>query len=271
MKKKLTVVVCLLAVSAAPTLAILGVGDIVFDPTSYGELVNQLFQMEQEYAQLVQTYQTIQSQYHQMLFMAQQVPVDMVARYRALATPWFSSSATNTYGTTLGWTSGINNGTGVPDGYSAAITTLGTYGAGLANIPPDQLDRVKTGYATVELTDGANLSGMTTLGNLRANAPAVEATIQNLENDSLSSNPNMNSEVALLNKISAANVVGLRNGQDTNKLLAALAEQQIIDAKRRRDAEAEAINEHIVFMSQGQAVLASPSDASSAMLAWRMP
>jgi hypothetical protein len=81
----------------------------------------------------------------------------------------------------------------------------------------------------------------------------------------------MNTEMAVLNKISAANVIGLRNGQDTNKLLAALAEQQIIDAKRRRDAEAEAINEHSVFMSQGQAVLASQSDASAAMLAWRMP
>ena len=82
---------------AGPALAILGVGDIVFDPTSYGELVSQLFQMQQEYQQLVQTYQTIQSQYQQMLFMAQQVPVNMIARYRALATPWVNPSATNAY------------------------------------------------------------------------------------------------------------------------------------------------------------------------------
>jgi hypothetical protein len=271
MKKKLTLGVCLLAVLAAPALAILGLGDIVFDPTSYGELVNQLLQMEQQYVQLVQTYQTIQNQYNQMLFMAQQVPVNMIARYRAMSTPWVNSSATNIYGTTGAWTSSINTGMGAPGGYSAAAVTLGTYGAGFGNIPADQLDRIKTGYATVELTDGANLSGMATLGSLRANAPAAEIAIQNLENDSLSSDPNMNTEVAVLNKISAANVIGLRNGQDTNKLLAALAEQQIIDAKRRRDAEAEAINEHIVFMSQGQAVLASQSDASSAMLAWRMP
>jgi type IV secretion system protein TrbJ len=271
MKKKLTLGVCLLAVLAAPALAILGLGDIVFDPTSYGELVNQLVQMEQEYVQLVQTYQTIQNQYNQMLFMAQQVPVNMIARYRAMSTPWVNSSSTNIYGTTGAWTSGINTGMGVPGGYSAATVALGTYGAGLGNIPADQLDRLKTGYATVELTDGANLSGIATLGTLRANAPAAEIAIQNLENDSLSSDPNMNTEMAVLNKISAANVIGLRNGQDTNKLLAALAEQQIIDAKRRRDAEAEAINEHSVFMSQGQAVLASQSDASAAMLAWRMP
>jgi hypothetical protein len=272
MKKKMTLGVCLLAVLAAPALAILGLGDIVFDPTSYGELVNQLVQMEQQYVQLVQTYQTIQNQYNQMLFMARQVPVNMIARYRALATPWVNSSATNIYGTTGAWTSGINTGTGVPGGYSAATVALGTYGAGIGNIPADQLDRLKTGYATVELTDGANLSGMATLGSLRANAPAAEIAIQNLENDSLSSDPNMNTEVAVLNKISVANVIGLRNGQDTNKLLGALAEEQIIAAKRRRDAEAQAFNEHIAFVNQGQAILASQaSGASSAMLAWRMP
>lgn len=272
MKKKLTLGVCLLAVLAAPALAILGLGDIVYDPTSFAELVKQFVQMQQEYAQLVETNQTIQNQYTQMLLMAQQVPVNMVARYRAMGTPWFNSSATNIYGTTGAWTTGINTGAGVLGGYSAATMPLGTYGAGVANIPAGQLDRIKTGYATVELTDGASISGMTTLGNLRGNAPAVETAIQNLENDSLSSSPNMNSEVAVLNKISAANVIGLRNGQDTNKLLGALAEEQIIAAKQRRDAEAQAFNEHIVFVNQGQSVLASQaSGASAAMLAWRMP
>jgi hypothetical protein len=82
----------------------------------------------------------------------------------------------------------------------------------------------------------------------------------------------MNTEIAVLNKINAANVINLRNTQDANKLLTALAERQIVEAKRERDAEARAFNEHIQFMAQGQAVLASQaSGASSAMLAWRMP
>ena len=113
---------------------------------------------------------------------------------------------------------------------------------------------------------------MQTLGQMRANAPDVEATIQNLEADSLSSNPNMNSEIAVLNKISAADVIALRNTQDTNKLLATLTEERIIEAKRQRDAEAQAFNNHIQFMSQGQAAMAAQSSgASQAMLAWKMP
>ena len=82
----------------------------------------------------------------------------------------------------------------------------------------------------------------------------------------------MNSEIAVLNKINAAGVIGLRNTQDTNKLLTTLAEEQIIAAKRQRDAEAQAFNDHIQFMCQGQAAMASQAaGASDAMLAWRMP
>lgn len=255
-----------------PARAILGLGDIVFDPTSYGELVQQLLQLEQEYRQLVLTYETIQSQYQQMLWMAQQDPVNMILRYRAMATPWLDSSATNVYGTSGPWITGINTGMAAAMGYSIATQPLGTYGAALANIPAAQLPRVKTDYATVELTDGANLTGMQTLGQMRANAPQVESTITSLEADSLSSSPDMNTEIAVLNKINAAGVISLRNTQDTNKLLATLAEEQIIEAKRQRDAEAQAFNDHIAFMAQGQAAMAAQAaGASQAMLNWRMP
>src|SRR5581483_7228752 len=148
--------------------------------------------------------------------------------YRAVATPWLNSSATNTYGTSGGWTTGINTGVGAPSGYAAATQPLGTYGPALDDIPASQLARVQTDYATVELTDGANLAGMETIGRVRANAPAVESAIQNLENDSLSSDPNMNTEIAVLNKVNAAGVIALRNTQDTNKRLATLAEEQIV-------------------------------------------
>ena len=257
---------------AGPARAILGLGDIVFDPTNYAELIRQYLQMEQQYVQLVQTYETIFSQYQQMLFMAQQVPVNMLARYRALATPWLNSSATNVDGTSGDWITGINTGLGVIPGYSRATQALAAYGPALANIPAGQASRVQTDYATVELTDGANLAGIETLGRMRANAPMVEATIQNLEADSLSSNSNMNSEIAVLNKINAADVIALRNSQDANKLLAALTEEQIIEAKRQRDAEAQTFNQHIQFMAKGQAAMASQAaGASQAMLAWKMP
>jgi hypothetical protein len=255
-----------------PAYAILGIGDIVFDPSVYAQAVQQLVQLEQQYAQLVQTYITVRNQYAQMIWMAQRVPVNMAARYRALATPWRPSSATNTYGTTAGWVIGINGGANAAAGYANATEPLENYGSGIGAIPGDQLQRVKTSYATVELTDGANLAAIDTIGHLRANAPAVEAAIQGLEDDSLSADPAMNTEVALLNKINAAHLITIRNTQDANKLLVALAEEQVTQAKRTRDAEAQAINNHIRFRREGHAVmLAQAAGASDAMLAWRMP
>jgi hypothetical protein len=263
----------MIVLALAPSaLAILGIGDIVFDPQNFEEAVQELYQLQQQYAQLVQTYQVIRGQYDQMIWMARQVPVNMGARYRALATPWTSSAATNTYGTTAGWTFGINSGSGVSAGYSSATLALQAYGSALARIPGDQLDRIKSRYATVELTDGANIAAMQTVGTLRGNAPAVETAIRNLEDDSLSSDPNMNTEIAVLNKINAANIINLRNTQDANKLLAALAEERIVEAKRQRDEEAHAINTHIRFMADAKAAIdAQAAGASAEMRAWRMP
>lgn len=276
MKRRFVVKGILMLVLAASLTtrahAFLGFGDIVFDPSAYAQAVEQIIQLEQQYAQLVQTYVMVRNQYEQLVRMAQQVPVNMAVRYRVVNSPWRTAAAGNTYGTTVGWIRGINTGQDVTAAYAASTEPIDTYGAALAGVPGDQVERVKTSYGTVELTDGANRSAMTTIGQLRANASSVESTIQNLEEDSLSSDPSMNTEVAVLNKINAAHLIALRTGQDTNNLLVTLAERQAIDAKRERDAEARAINEHIRFVAEGRAVMtAQASGASQAILDWRMP
>jgi hypothetical protein len=270
--KTIAILTVLGLVFASPARAILGLGDIVFDPQNYAQAIKTFIQLEQQYAQLIQIYQQERQQYEQLVWMGKSLPANVRARYRALATPWTHPTATNTYGTTGGWMNAINSGSDAEGGYSQASQKLDAYGSALGNIPSDQLDRMKTSYATVELTDGANQAGIETIGRLRANAPAVERTLQALEDDSLSSDPDMNTEVAVLNKINAANLISLRNTQDTNQLLVSLAESQIVSAKRARDAEAQAIHQHVRFMTEGKAVLASQAnDASQAMLAWRMP
>lgn len=272
MKRKMIVIALVLLGTVVPALAILGIGDIVFDPSNYAEAIQQLIRLEQQYEQMVKTYQMVQSQYNHMLYMAQKVPVNMAARYRALGTPWKSFSATNTYGTTGAWTSAANTGSGASGGYLAATEPLLTYGDALAKIPSSQLRRVQTSYANIELTDGANLSLLETIGRLRGNATAIDTTIQNLENDSLSSTPDMNTEVAVLNKINAANLISIRTSQDANKLLVGMTEDQILRAKRQRDEEARAVAHHIRFTSEAQAVMAAQAaNASAAMMAWRMP
>lgn len=268
-----SVAIGLITLSAAvPALAILGIGDIVYDPTNFEEAVQQLAMLEQQYEQVAQTYRTVNSQYQQMLYMARKVPVDMKRRYQTAVTAWTASAPSDAFGTIGSWSAAIGGGQNVPSSYAAATTLLENYGSAFDVVPSDQKARIKTDYATVELTDGANVAGMQTIGDLRNHAASVETAIANLESDSYSPDPNMNTEVAVLNKINAAGMINLRSVQDTNKLLVAIAEEQIIQAKRERDAEAQAFSEHIRFMSEAKAAMAAQAqDASAAMLAFRMP
>ncbi len=144
MKKRIIIAVlsvCLLF-GATIARAQFGVGITVFDPSVYAEAVTEVTKLVQQYNQLVQTYQMITNQYNQMLWMAKILPENL-ANFRAIQTPWFLSSATNTYGTTGGWISAINTGTNVPAGYWSATDQLPPYGAGLSNIPADQLTEIE--------------------------------------------------------------------------------------------------------------------------------
>jgi type IV secretion system protein TrbJ len=270
---KAIVLVALGAVAFTPSAwAILGLGDIVFDPSNYAQAIRSFIQLEHQYAQLIQIYQQARQQYEQLLWEARMVPVNMQARYRAVVTPWTNSTATNTYGTTAGWINAVNTGNAVESGYAQSIQPLVSYGSAFSNIPAEQADRIKSSYGTVEITDGANVSTMETIGRMRANSPILENTLRGLEDDSLSSDPEMNTEIAVLNKLNAASLIGLRNSQDTNKLLVNLAEHEIVAAKRTRDAEAQAIEQHVRFLTDGKATLAAQAlGVSDAMLAWRMP
>lgn len=268
--RKSLLVLALLAGSSASLAQFFGI--TVFDPTNWAEAISQLRQLEQQYSQLVATYDQITNQYNHMLYMARRVPVNMSTRYRALLSPWRPSTASNTYGTTDAWIAAINSGFGVSAGYSESAERLLSYGAAMAAVPADQVERVQKNYATVELTDGANQHSMETIGTLRRNAAQVETVIKGLEDDSLSLDPEMNTEIAVLNKINAASIIALRNAQDSNKVLVALAEQQVIEAKRQRDAEARAINNHIRFLAEERELLAGQkANASAAMMSFRMP
>jgi type IV secretion system protein TrbJ len=272
LKRYTVVLVILLLAIETPALALFGLGDIVFDPTSYGELVSQLAQMEQQYEQLIRSYQMLRNQYDWWVRMGQTIPQQMMNTLRTPSTPWSAFSADDAYGSLGPWVQAVNQGYGAAAGYKNATQALTAMAGALSKVPAGQADRIKNAVATVELTDGANVSDMDLLGKLRTNATAMQGAIAGLEAASLSADPNLNTEIAVLNKINVAGVLNVKSAQDTNKLLAALAEQRIIEAKRTRDAEVQAINNHLRFVADEQDVLRAQGQGSSqAMLAWRMP
>lgn len=273
MRRRSWIVAGVLVVALGTRLqAVLGIADVVFDPSLYAQALQQIVRLEQQYAQMVQSYQMLRSQYQQMVENARQIPVDMARRYRVAQTPWAMPRSANAYGTTGGWTSAATTGVDVEAGFQNATEPLHDYGGALSTLRPDQQRYVKSSYGTVELTDTATATSLETVGRLRANRSAFDAALQRLEEDSLSSNSALNTEVGVLNKINAANIVALHSTQDTNALLVVLAEQQAVAAKRTRDAEARAINQHIRFLSEAKSLLmAQTAGSSDAMRRWRMP
>jgi hypothetical protein len=243
-RKKILVGLLVLGLSVGTASAQFGSG-IVYDPTNYHNALLRYYQLQQHLAQLQRTYTQTVTAYNLALQMSRNLH-NMPARYRAQFSSWRSVTALNTYGNTAGWVNGANSGQGALDGYQRSTTQLGRYDqAVLSGMRDDELSRVKSQYASVELADGASTNALTTIGAIRGNAVALEARINNLEQDSLSDDASLNSEVAVLNKINATNVLTLRSIQDSNKLLASLLEQQTIAAKQQREATTNAINADI--------------------------
>lgn len=244
----------------------------VFDAANFEESVRQLIQMEQQYEQLVRNYQMVRAQYEHMLQMARRVPVNMMQRYRSLAAPWRPVDAANASGKTAGWIESMNTGVAAAASYTKAVEDLVSIESAAGHMDAAQFDRLKTNLATVELVDGSNVHTLGTLGRLRSASESVEHAINDLELDSLSSDPAMNTELAVLNKINAATIIALRRTQDTNNVLVGMAEAQVIANKRTRDAEARALNTELRYRSEGKAVLDAVSRGTTdALRNWRIP
>jgi hypothetical protein len=247
-KNLLFIALITIALAMAPNRASAQFGfGIVYDPTNYANAVLRYSQLIQQLNQLRATYSQILNQYNLALQMSRNIP-NMASRYATNWAPWRYASAQDAYGNTATWINGINSGLlpTVLSGYQKATNSFLTYDpALLSSMPASEVQRIQSDAATIQLADGAAQSAMQMIGTIRANALGATNTISNIQNDSLSNNPSLNTEVSVLNKLNATNVLALENAQDTNKLLVALLEQQTILAKQARDSATAITNADI--------------------------
>jgi hypothetical protein len=271
MKKRIFAVFLVMSLCVGTAFAQFG---IVYDPTNYANAVLRYNQLVQQLAQLQRTYSQIVQQYNLAVQMARNLQ-NMPARYEAPFSQWRNVVAPNTYGNTGTWVNGMNTGLpgSVNTGYQQATTPLLQYNSqSLAGMTPDELKRVQSQYASVELSDGSNVTAMATIGSIRDNAQTIQNQINNLEQDSLSDDPNLNTEVSVLNKINATNVLTLRTLQDSNKLLVSLLEQNVIAAKQQREVTANTINTDINRQATMSGNLAQvTSTLNNSLQTFRMP
>jgi hypothetical protein len=273
MKRKALSCLLLLGIAVGDASAQFGSG-IVFDPTNYHNALLRYFQLEQQLTQLKNSYSELVAQYNFAVQMARNIQ-NMPARYRAIFSQWKNSFAADTYGNTAAWVEAINSGgAGVASsGYLGATTQLLPYSqTQLSGMSPEEFARVRSQYATVELADGANTTAMATIGSIRASAGGVETQTGNLEADSFSNDSDLNTEIAVLNKINAAGVLTVQTLQDSNKLLASLLEEQTILSKQQREATTNTINADIERQASLAQNLASlTATMTDSLQSFRMP
>lgn len=241
MKYRIALISLVITLIVTPAFAQLGSG-IVFDPTNYKNAVLRYIQLQQQLQQLQQTYNLYLQQYQFIRNQAKQLQ-DMNARYRAQFAQWRQFASANTYGNTGKWINAVNSGNPatISSGYSRIVPPLPNYP--LIEFSPELQSTLQSQHGALELQDASNIQSLRTIGEIRSNARAVETMLARLEDDSLSPDARLNTQVAVLNKINAGNVVLARSIQDTNKLLLQLLEQTTQKATQDRSRQGQQLND----------------------------
>lgn len=274
-RKKFAGILLLTALLFVPVVSEAQLGNgVVYDPTNYHNALLRYYQLQQHLVQLQKTVSKVTSQLNLALKMAQYIH-NMPARYRAMFSEWRAFTSGDLYGNTTRWVNAVN-GAGaqsVSPAYQQAIVPFLAFNQTALNaINPADALQLKSVAASMQLTDGANISALTTVGNIRGNAQTIQQQIANLEQDSFSADPTLNTEMSVLNKINASSVLTLRTLQDANNLRVAALEQQILEGKQQRDSDAANLNYVIQMRQQATQNLTSfNSNLTQSLSIYRLP
>jgi hypothetical protein len=245
---------------------------VVYDPANYANAVLRYGQLQQQLSQLITTYQQIRTQYLLLKKQAEKLPFSLESRYRSLRTPWRPLVGESAYGTTAEWITAANTGQGPDTAYARATQRIASYAGALSGLSAAETARVESRYDRAQLTDAAITNGLQALGRLRFHEGSVESVIRNLEADAYSDDVNLHTQIAVLNKINATGVTAARMAKDTNYLLVALLEQQLLEATDRREAAVQGINAHIAFLTEARPLLAqTTAETTTALTTFRIP
>ena len=222
----------------------------VFDASNLAEAVKEFKQLQQAYTTANQTRDQIIQAYNLAHYMSR-MPQNLAQRYKSQFAMWTNLNAPNTYGNTSAWVNALNTGLSQQSlaGYSAAVVQVNPYPqSGFGQLDTNTQATIQNQYATSDLAQGMTTGALTTLGQVRSHSESLNQQISNLEGDSYSNDPTQQSEMAVLAKVNAANLIQLHSQQDTNQLLSAGIQQQMVAQKQAIDAQNRTMNQTIYFL-----------------------
>ena len=227
------------AINPRPMYAIFGIGDIVFDPSSWASLGSIWGQDISNGAKLIQTYnESVKivknglDMYNLANTMAQRVQNKEVWKMTAFAVG--NEEMKDHYGETVNWSAAMN-GDVLNAAHAYNQSTLTANGAGWMGAAPAANSRRMAQYATLQMLDQTSVRCTSILANYKATQDANQGAESNLTGDALDSSDAKNSMVAVLNVLSGGHIHMQTQQKANGNLQACLAEQQTLQAKLTRD------------------------------------
>jgi len=245
----------LVAATATPSFALFGLGDIVFDPSSWGELVAQAATAETQ-------LQTIKNNLAHFSFKH---------LWQTSQTAMKQASVQNHFGETNGMTTALN--TNSPSAANMAWTSAtvpmssstSTYLAG----QPQGSAQVSQ-LALIEASDSTSPDCLNAVGAYRAARTSNATAEADLQQQQLDDSDSTNSEVKQLNLLNASQAQHMTELQAQGVLHACLASEMAVSNMQQRNAAADDLNT-AAYIKQRQAITPAFDGGGSTTLTTFLP
>jgi len=227
-----------LLLTATPSFALFGIGDIVFDPTSYASLVQQLTTLQMQYNMVKNniTHFSMKQQWQTTLHALENVNV------------------ANMFGETAGMSIALS--TNSPSASSTAwkSSSVTMNGGASSYLAGGSLGSARTSQlAMIETSDAVSPDCLTAVGQYR-NARSTNSTANNsLVSSQFDESDSTNTEVEQLNLLNAAEAQKLAEMQSQGALQTCLASQMTVANMERRNAAVVDLNTAVLVQQQRSA------------------
>jgi len=240
--------------------AIFGLGDIVFDPTSYAEIIEVWNQDVSNGVKIAQTYNEAVKivkngidTYNLAVQMAQRVQNKQVWETAAFAVG--NEIAETHYNETINFAA-VMNGDYLNAGHAWHQSTLSAGNGSYLGTRTAPTSNRMSQYATIQLLDQTSQRCAQILASYKTTQEANQAAEDKLHHDTYDQSDAKNSMVAVLNVISGGHIHAQTQAKANGNLQACLAEQKTLEAKVRRDRLA---NEQLWYADIAAARASTPA------------
>jgi len=240
-----------LLLAATPSFALFGIGDIVFDPTSYASLVSQLTTLESQYNMLKNNivHFSFKQQWQTTLHTLENVTV------------------ANMFGETAGMRIALNSNSPTASITAWKRATVPINSNATSYLQGQTLGSTRMSQlAMIETSDAISPDCLTAVGQYRGFRSENATANTSLLSQQFDSSDATNSEVQQLNLLNAAEAQKLSEMQSQGALHACLASQMTVANMERRDAAVEDLNTAVLVQQQRAT---NDTSAASESSTWR--